>query len=96
MNRRNFLKNIFAATTTSLLVGFTKPKQPKPEHVKPIIREDDEVVVPVFKIATKPQIRLSDVKRRKFYITDGAGKAQIATRSYNGIFSKENYIKVIQ
>ena len=36
------------------------------------IQEGEEVLVPTFEIATNPQIRLSEIKARRFYIVDRA------------------------
>lgn len=36
------------------------------------IHEGEEVLVPTFEIATNPQIRLSEIKARRFYIVDRA------------------------
>jgi hypothetical protein len=40
--------------------------------VPDMIIEGEEVLVPTFEIATNPQIRLSEVKARRFYIVDRA------------------------
>lgn len=36
------------------------------------IQEGEEVLVPTFEIATNPQVRLSEIKARRFYIVDRA------------------------
>lgn len=40
--------------------------------VPDMITEGEEVLVPTFEIATNPQIRLSEIKARRFYIVDRA------------------------
>ena len=40
--------------------------------VPDMITEGEEILVPTFEIATNPQIRLSEIKARRFYIVDRA------------------------
>jgi hypothetical protein len=36
------------------------------------IQEGEEILVPTFEIAANPQVRLSEIKARRFYINSGA------------------------
>ena len=38
------------------------------------IQEGEEILVPTFEIAANPQVRLSEIKARRFYIVDRAGQ----------------------
>ena len=54
------------------------------------IQEGEEVLVPTFEIATNPQIRISEVKARRFYIVDRAqikAKEAIQKEEDTNIFS---------
>lgn len=57
------------------------------------IIEGEEVLVPTFEIATNPQIRLSEVKARRFYIVDRAqikAKEAIQKEEDHNIFTAIN------
>lgn len=61
------------------------------------IQEGEEVLVPTFEIATNPQVRLSEIKARRFYIVDRAQiKAKEAiqkeedTNIFNALLSSVN------
>lgn len=54
------------------------------------IQEGEEVLVPTFEIATNPQVRLSEIKARRFYIVDRAqikAKEAIQKEEDTNIFS---------
>jgi len=54
------------------------------------IHEGEEVLVPTFEIATNPQVRLSEIKARRFYIVDRAqikAKEAIQKEEDTNIFS---------
>lgn len=58
--------------------------------VPDMIIEGEEILVPTFEIATNPQIRLSEVKARRFYIVDRAqikGKEAIQKEEDLNIFN---------
>jgi len=61
------------------------------------ITEGEEVLVPTFEIAVNPQIRLSEIRARRFYIVDRAGiknwvrKTAICKDILNSYYSEVTY-----
>lgn len=86
MSRRDFLQALFIliAAFISAPFEFLRSKKPKFETYKSFGREmviveekeinriieGEEVLYPTFEIACNPQIKLSDIKARRFHIVD--------------------------
>lgn len=64
MNRRDFLTRLFAAIAAFIFAPFL----PKSEANS--LPEGTEVFVPTFEMGVYPQVRLSEIKARRFHVVD--------------------------